>query len=133
MSKIIVLDRDLAYRLQNICREPQLGSVEDQARKMQKLLFDLNKVVVECATPTEVQMSVGTPIDVKRRDMEVPVFLSVFGWHLLLRELEHAMRVIGRDKKNLEALWTNIGNQLNGTPEKTQEGEEYESASNAKS
>jgi len=44
---------------------------------------------------------------------KVPVYLSIFEWHVLLGELEHSMRFVNRDTNNPTALYNKISTQLN--------------------
>jgi hypothetical protein len=47
---------------------------------------------------------------------QIPILLSAYQWHQLLRELEHSMRIVNRDQDILYGLYENISSQLNGNP-----------------
>jgi len=44
------------------------------------------------------------------------VTLSTWGWHHLLREMEHLLQIVNRDNNNCKALYCEIASQLAGHP-----------------
>lgn len=48
-------------------------------------------------------------------DAQIAVHLTPYEWHVLLRELEHFLRVVNRDRTNLTKTYEAIASQLAGS------------------
>ena len=57
----------------------------------------------------------GDSVEEVKDDVEIGIGMSAYEWHLLLKELEHAMCIVNRDQKDLKMLWNKIANKLNGS------------------
>ena len=62
-------------------------------------------------------------MDEKQTDSppEKPLFtvtLTAYDWHVLMNELEHSLRVVNRDSRNLVKIYEAVAAQLAGAPVK---------------